>query len=238
MFQNIDAPGWLMICRGVLRINPPLADNENRLLRQARNHNLQLLKKFIILIMIKNKTTLLTSLIVLIIAIGCNSTSRLYRRNDKNKIYTGKLSDSTYQSLKQFLTASTKSQVNDTIIIKYEYNNEVCWEILDLKDDDYIMGFVITHQERVRKALAARENISIFDFREPGENLNKIKKFDTSIKIDSTKFLFNLLFKKRCVCGSSIVVMPDKNYVFIRSDPHSEALDYSKEQINELLTKR
>ena len=238
MYQNIDAQGWLIIRRGELRINSPLADNENRLLCLAQNHYLHLLKKSIILIVQKNKTTLLTSLIVLIIAIGCNSTSRLYRRNDKNKIYTGKLSDSTYQSLKQFLTASTKSKVNDTIIIKYDYNNEVCWEILDLKDDDYIMGFVITHQERVRKALAARENISIFDFREPGKNVNKIKKLDTSIKIDSTKFLFNLLFKKRCVCGSSIIVMPDKNYVFLRSDSHSDALDYSKEQINELLTKR
>ena len=188
--------------------------------------------------MLKNKTTLLTSLIVLIIAIGCNSTSRLYRSNDKNAIYTGKLSDSTFQSLKQFLTASTKSQVNDTIIIKYDYNNEVCWELLDLKDDDYIMGFVITHQERVRKALAARENISIFDFREPGKNVNKIKKWDTSIKIDSTKFLFNLLFKERCVCGSSIIVMPDKSFVFVRSDSHSEAMYYSKEQISELLTKK
>jgi len=215
-----------------------LADNENRILRQARNHYLQLLKKSIILIVQKNKTTLLTSLIVLIIAIGCNSTGRLYRGDEKKRIYIGKLSDLKFQRLKDFLIASTNSVVNDTIIIKYDYNNEVCWEILDLKDDDYIMGFVITHQERVRKALAARENISIFDFREPGENLNKIKKFDTSIKIDSTKFLFNLLFKKRCVCGSSIIVMPDKNYVFLRSDSHSDALDYSKEQINELLTKR
>lgn len=188
--------------------------------------------------MLRNKNTILTSIVILIIAVGCSSTGRLYRSNDKNKIYAGKLSDSTFKGLRQYLTASANSHLNGTIIIKYDYNNESCWDLLDQKDDDYIRPFIPAHQERVRKVLAARQNVSIFDFREPGQNFNKIKKWDNSIKIDSTKFLFKLLFKERCVCGSSIIVMPDKSFVFVRSDSHSEAMYYSKEQISELLTKK
>ncbi|MDE3144637.1 MAG: hypothetical protein KGL19_10815, partial [Bacteroidota bacterium] len=69
-------------------------------------------------------------------------------------------------------------------------------------------------------------------------NLNKIKEWDNSILIDSTKHLFNLFFKKRCTCGSSIIVMPGKRFVFLRSDSHAEALDYTQEQIEKLLTKK
>jgi hypothetical protein len=188
--------------------------------------------------MINNKTTILTTIALLIIASGCYSTGYLYRNDDKNRIYTGKLSNSTFIDLKQYLTASTNSQLKDTIIIKYDYNNETCWDLLDQKKDDYVRPFIPTHQERIRTVLAARQNVSIFDFREPGQNFNKIKKWDNSIIIDTTKYLFKLLFKERCTCGSSIIVMPDKSFVFLRSDSHSEAMDYTQEQIIELLTKK
>lgn len=75
------------------------------------------------------------------------------------------------------------------------------------------MAFVTTHQEKVQKTLSTRQNVSVFDFREPGNNLNKIKKWDKSIIIDSSRQLFNLIFKERCACGSSIIVLPDKRFV-------------------------
>lgn len=185
-----------------------------------------------------NKTTISASIFVLIILFGCGSTAQLYRSDDKNQIYTGKLSDTVYTSLKQFLQASTSSKIKDTIIIKYDYNNETCWDILDQSDDDYVRPFIPAHHEKVRNILAKRQNVSIFDFREPGQNLNKIKKWDSSIKIDTTKFLFKLLFKKRSTCGNSIIVMPDKNFVFLRSDAHSQAMDFTQAQIKELLKKQ
>ncbi|MEO5945938.1 MAG: hypothetical protein ABIP79_03920 [Chitinophagaceae bacterium] len=123
-----------------------------------------------------NKITILTSIVILIITIGCSSSSQLYRSDDKDKIYSGKLSDSTFISLKQFLATSTNSQLKDTIIIKYDYNNETCWDLLDKKEDNYIKPFIPAHQERIKQVLASRQNISIFDFRKPGQNFNKIKK--------------------------------------------------------------
>jgi hypothetical protein len=172
------------------------------------------------------------------ITVSCGSTSQLYRYDDKNKNYPRQLSDSTFIALKQILTHATTSKLKDTILIKYDYNNETCWNILDQTNDEYIMGFVTRHQERVQKVLSTRQNISVFEFREPGNSLNKIKKWDNSIIIDSSKQLFNLLFKKRYTCGSSIMVMPDKRFVFIRSDSHSEILDLTQKQIEELLNKK
>jgi hypothetical protein len=174
----------------------------------------------------------------LTITISCGTSSQLYRRDDKNKIYTGQLSESNFTSLKQYLTFTTNSKLKDTIIIKYDYNNETCWNVLDQSEDDYIISIVTRHKARVQQILAQRQNISVFDFREPGNNLNKIIKWDSSIIIDSSKQLFNLIFKERCICGSSIIVMPDRRFVFIRSDSHSEALDLTQNQIEELLSKK
>ena len=175
---------------------------------------------------------------ILTITISCGSTSQLYRYNDNDKNYTGQLRDSNFIALKQILTNATSSNLKDTILIKYDYNNETCWNILDQKDDDHIMGFVTRHKERVQKVLSTRQNVSVFEFREPGNSLNKIKKWDNSIIIDSSKQLFNLLFKERYTCGSSIMVMPDKRFVFIRSDSHSEILDLTQKQIEDLLNKK
>jgi hypothetical protein len=182
-----------------------------------------------------NSLSLITALTI---AVSCGTSSQLYRSDDKNKIYTGQLSESDFTSLKQYLTFTTNSQLKDTIIIKYDYNNENCWNILDQSEDDYIMGFVIRHKATVKQILAQRQNVSVFDFREPGNNLNKIIKWDSSIIIDSSKHLFNLIFKERCICGSSIIIMPDRRFVFIRSDSHSEALDLTQNQIEEFLSKK
>lgn len=169
---------------------------------------------------------------------NCSSISKLYRFDDDERTYIGKLNDSSFTKLKQFLKNSTDSKLKDTIIIKYDYNNESCWNLLDQKDKDYIMGFVTNYNERVEKSLYARPNIGVYNFREPGNNLNKVKKWNNEIRIDSTKLLFNLLFKERCRCGSSILIMPDKRFIFLRSDAHSEILDLTKEQINEIMRRK
>ena len=170
--------------------------------------------------------------------LGCTPARKLYRSNDKNKVSSEKLSDSTFANLKQYLTSITKTQLKDTIIIKYDYNNETCWDLLDQEKDDYVNLVISSRMDRVKKIESERNNVSIFAFREPGDKFNKIKKWDKSIIIDSDRYLFNLLFKERSTCGNSIIVLPDRRYVFIRSDSHSEAMEYSQEKIIELLTKQ
>jgi hypothetical protein len=165
------------------------------------------------------------------------SASQLNRYDDKSKIYSGKLGDSAYAALNQYLTTALNSKPKDSIIIKYDYNNDTCWNILDKKSAKHIKDFVRRRKERVQQVLATRHNVSVFNFREPGNNLNKIKKWDNSILIDSSKQLYNLIFIERCTCGNSIIVMPDKRFVFMRSDPHLEVLNLTQKQIEKILSK-
>lgn len=186
----------------------------------------------------RNFHTFLLAIFVLTIIHSCGPYSKLYRSDNTDRNYNRILSDSTYNTLKLFLVKTTSKKLNDTLLIKYDYNNETCWDLLDQKVDDYILGFVTRHKERLQKVEKTRPNVSAFNFREPGNNLNKIIQLNNLIIIDSSKQLFNLIFSERCTCGSSIIVMPDKRFVFLRSDSHSELLDLSKEQIDEILNKK
>lgn len=180
----------------------------------------------------------LLSLLILGITQSCGPSARLYRYDDKDKAYAGKLTDSVYMGLKAYLSSTTGQTVQDTIIIKYDYNHETCWDMLDLRPDDYIMSFIASNKQRKERIQKARPQVSLFNFREPGNKLNKIKKWDHSIIVDSSQQLLNRLFKERCTCGNSILVMPDQQYVFIRSDSHAEIFDLPQSRIEELLRGR
>ena len=173
-------------------------------------------------------------LLLLILNISCGSSPKLYRLDNENRVSSGKISDSVFIELKQFL-ASTNSTVKDTIFIKYDYNYETCWNRLDEQNDDYIRKIISGRQQTVIKHLKLRPEISIFNFREPGNNVNKIKKWDDSIIIDNNKTLFNLLFSKRSTCGNSIMIMPDRQFIFIRSDSHSDILELTQNDIKDIL---
>ena len=175
--------------------------------------------------------------VVLTIFQFCSVNSKLNSQKDNNKIRTGQLNDSTFLAVKKYLTRGTATILKDTIIIKYDYNYESCWDILDQSEADHIMGFVKRHQERVKRFLLTRQNVSFFAYREPGNSLNKIKKWDNTILIDSSKRLFRLVFNERQNCGNSILLLPDKRFIYLRSDSHTEILDLTQEQIDQYLTK-
>jgi hypothetical protein len=171
------------------------------------------------------------------ICISCSAPARLYRAGDKNEIESGILDADTYHSLRQLLAARTGSALKDTLIIKYNFNNEVCWRSMDQRDDSSNQRYITWNNQRVQMAMAARPNISVFTFREPGNNTNKVVKWNHAIIIDSSKQLLNLVFKKRTVCGSSLIVVPDRRFNLRRSDSHFQALDQTSEKIEEQIIK-
>lgn len=184
----------------------------------------------------KSLLNVISFTIIFSIAASCGTSSQIYSYGNKNKTYTGQLGDSIFLSLKKYLTINANSKLKDTIIIKYDYNNETCWNNLDQSEDENIRGFIKKYKEKILLVLFTRQNVSIFNFREAGNSLNKIKKWDTSIIIDSSKQLFNLIFKERCTCGNSIIIMPNRKFVFVRSDSHFEVLDFSQKRIEEILS--
>ena len=170
-----------------------------------------------------------------VISFGCKTSAHLYRYDAPKRIYSGRLPDSTYASVKTFLNISP--YFTDSILLRYDYNDKTCWSRLDETDDSHIMGFVERRQARIRKFNTGRKGVAYYNYRQPGTDLNKIKAWDPSIRIHTTGLLYRLLFKERCTCGSSILIMPDRRFVFVRSDSHDELLDFTRMQIEKYLVK-
>lgn len=174
-------------------------------------------------------------LVPLLFSMASPVTAQLYRKDDKNRVNAGRLPDTALAAIRAYIQHTAHVTAKDTLIINYNYNKETCWDLLDQKDDAYILSFIKAHQQRKQRLLTSRPQLTLLEYREPGKRLNKIKKWDNTIIIDSSKWLFHLLFAKRSTCGSSIIIMPDGEYILMRSDPHAEVLDFTEVQIADLL---
>jgi len=166
-----------------------------------------------------------------------NSNGQFYKLGDKGKIIKGELSEADYNSLKSILLENSKSVLPDTLIIKYDYNNETCWMFLDSKNDDDIDSSISIRQRQVQKVSLNRKGVSIFKFKEKGSNLSKVIDRDSSIFLDRKRKLFKLLFKKKSTCGNSIIILPSRKFILLRSDSHFEAINYTRDQIIDILAK-
>lgn len=179
---------------------------------------------------------IMTGLIFLVLS--CKPPT-YYPPRFEDKIYTGKLSDTVYLALKKYLIATTHQQLRDTIIIKYEYNKETCWASSDSIYEDSFFINAAGRGEKYRLELSKnRIGASIFHFREPGNEINKTIKWDKTIIIDSTKVLFGLLFSKRNICGSSILIIPDQRYIFIKRDAHEDIIRLNPIYVSGFLEKK
>lgn len=154
------------------------------------------------------------------------SSSKLYRTG---KYFKGSLNDSDYVKLREYLHVKT-----DTIVLKYDFNRETCWDNLDRADDSYIRTVVKNYQSLIDSISKLRPQISIYQYREPGSQINKFKKWNEQIKIDNG-LLRKMIFTEKTVCGTSAVILPDKNYILIKSDSHFEAVLLTKDVLSVLL---
>jgi len=168
---------------------------------------------------------------------SCQPTSRIYRENDKGKVTIGKLPEEAVAIIKQHLFNITKQELKDTILIKYEYNNETCWSISDMIYKDSVIESMIKsrityHQTQLLK----RHQVSYYHFRQPGNSFNKLVGKDKNILIDKDLVLNKLLFSEITTCGSSIIIMPDGYFILTKSDSHQQFLSYSSATINKMLS--
>ncbi len=169
------------------------------------------------------------TLILLLLAFSfLTNCSIKYKNNyiSKNTLSQGTLTDSVYSELSKILFESTNYKPKDTIIINYNYNNYNCWINLDKQNDSYINAVILGKGKRIRTKLSYSENTSVYRFKQVGNKFNKVILRDNSILTDEKSKLFNLLFNHEIKCGNSILIKPDKKFIYLKNDAHFELLNY------------
>ena len=136
----------------------------------------------------------------------------------------GRLTPAQFSELKEFMS-SKNLLVKDTIYIKYDFNKEICWNRLDEMNNDYIEKVKNNFQKHILEFNKAHKDAVAYNFREPGNKMNKLKLWDSTIIIDDQLFLKNLLFSKKHSCGTSLIILKDGTYRLHYGDSHFELLD-------------
>lgn len=152
---------------------------------------------------------------------ACNSP-RLYR-GDK-QFETGNISPAELQVLRSYLSAKSGIPVRDTIILKYDYNHETCWDLSDGQPEEMIRQRITninSHHALVRQQ---RPDVTVLHFRENGKDFNKVIAWDNQILVDSG-YLRYQFFKRRAICGSSVLVLPSGKFLLKKSDSHFQMLE-------------
>lgn len=163
--------------------------------------------------------TILSFLTICIIILSCTEF-KLYTTNKK---YNGVYESGKIDSIRKYLFDASGEAVKDTIIIKYDFNNDDCWNMLDQQSNEHIANVI----NGMNLYIAAYQNdhpkLSVYQFREKGKNFNKLKLRNKNIIIDNG-FLRKNIFNTLATCGTSIKLYPDGHYQFIYSDSHFAAL--------------
>ncbi len=141
----------------------------------------------------------------------------------------GILSKEEFTALKEFL-AENNLQIKDSIFIKYDFNKENCWNNLDSTNDENINKVKSAFQKQIIDFNNKHKNAIAYNFREPGNRVNKVKLWDDSIIIDDQLFLKQLLFNKKKQCGSSVLINKDGTFLMNFGDPHFNLLNITNKK--------
>lgn len=143
---------------------------------------------------------------------------------DENKRYqAGTLTDAQMDSLHTFLKQNERLTLKDTIIIKYDFNKDGCWNDLNYQNAEFLNNVRWTFQKNILEKAAARPKVAIYQYREVGESFSQVKSKGLEIETDPG-FLKKLLFQEVTTCGTSAIVLPNGKFLLVKSDPQFSAL--------------
>jgi len=131
------------------------------------------------------------------------------------------------ENIKNYLSVLSNKPVKDTVIIKYDFNYESCWNTLDQQTDLYINNIILSTNDFISKYKIAHPGTSVYQIKEGGKNFNKIVLWNNKILTDGG-YLRKNIFTRKTICGTSLILYPDGSHKFFYSDSHFMALQPNK----------
>lgn len=169
-----------------------------------------------------------TTLITLLLSSACFA-QKLYLQDNYAR---GILDQQSYDLIKAYLEKENQTKLKDTIIIKYNFAGDDCWGATDALGKKKSLEVIESNNNHINAVSSKRPNVSIFEYRQKGNNQNNVKLKSPYIKIDNNDLIKNLLFKEKTTCGTSIIILPNRRCLIIKSDAHFNAINLSTKEIN------
>ncbi|MGM9477412.1 hypothetical protein ACS5PU_13310 [Pedobacter sp. GSP4] len=172
--------------------------------------------------------------ILSVLSIAIYSCSPKLYIDEEKRYQAGSLTDAQVDSLHLYLKENQRVALKDTIIIKYDFNNDGCWNDLTYQNAEFLNNVRWTFQKNILEKAEARPKVAIYQYRQTGNNFSQIKSKGLEIETDSG-FLKKLLFKEITTCGTSAIILPTGKFLLVKSDAQFSALLLNANQIEKKL---
>lgn len=172
-------------------------------------------------------------LFLFFVALIYSCSPKLYV-DENNRYDAGSLSEKQLDSLHLFLKQNDRVELKDTIIIKYDFNNDGCWDDLRDQNTEFLNNVRWAFQKNITDKAQKRPAVAIYQYKEVGKNFSQVKASGLEIETDSG-FLKQLLFREATTCGTSAIILPTGKFLLVKSDPQFSALLLSGKEIEEKL---
>ncbi|MDQ0969946.1 hypothetical protein QFZ20_005349 [Flavobacterium sp. W4I14] len=169
---------------------------------------------------INNTIILLIFSFTVIACVGPKSVSKKGKQSNQFSLAKA-------DSVRNYLSAISNKSIKDTVIIKYDFNYDGCWNALDQQTDNYIAKVIISTNDLISKYKIAHPGTSVYQIKESGKNFNKLILWNNKILNDGG-YLRKNIFTKRVTCGISLKLYPDGTYKFFYGDSHFLVLQSDK----------
>lgn len=147
----------------------------------------------------------------------------------------GTLDSNTVESLRVLIQKSSSKISYDTLLIRYDFNNEKCWTYWETQPDEHLLEY-LSHRYLVDDSIGrVRKRLGYFRYREPGNGVPKFVSLNSNVRIDSTYWLQKNIIQKQGKCGTSVMIFPDHRFLRIYDDPHDELLFAKPERLMEII---
>ena len=150
------------------------------------------------------------------------TTSKLYLSDNQ---HSGIFTKAKADSIRYYLAEISKEKIQDTVFVKYEFNNESCWSILDGKSNPYIERVIQSGNAYVSRYQNNHPNVTVLRVKESGKNFNKLVLRNNKVLDDSGGYLRQHVFLNNARCGTSMKLYPNGKYEIYLSDAHFRILD-------------
>ncbi len=175
--------------------------------------------------------------LIIIIVLLCACKPKDIRDNSLEfKNYeVGFLEQEKFSQLKSYLQDLTQTALKDTMYLKYEYSNKKCWESLDQKKESELLKIINSHNHNYYKKNKEHYGANVIRIREDATWFNQFIALNDLILTDKNNLIKNTFNLKEEMCGNSIVVFKNGQYIVKYNDSHFSLLDNDSNTLTTIL---
>ena len=153
----------------------------------------------------------------------------------QDNMSTGQVSKTAYDSLRNIFRKMNAGLLNDTVLLKFEYDVVPAGRALPAENAEIIQQKITEELRMLHGALTVRKKISVLEMVSPGPRADELNIYNNMANVDSNNLIRELL-SRQGITGNSIMLLPGGKFISLNSSDGWAALHLPQASLRHLLS--